>query len=151
MDGEIDTTTKSRWLTLYVILDVNTQVGECPSMVCRNSKLHSHELVTSYLQDFNIFWLRYSPDHKHYPYWSHHRCKVMLYGINNGSESYSGMKIPWPERAVSVRIRPEAPETTNHRLVSGINMNRSRVISTLCKCVIRNGLLISILINCLFL
>lgn len=54
MGGEIDTTTKSRRLSLYEILDVNTQVGECPSMVCRNSKLHSHELVTSYLQDFNM-------------------------------------------------------------------------------------------------
>ena len=42
MDGEIDTTTKSRWLSLYEIMDVNTHGGECPSMVCRNKKLYSH-------------------------------------------------------------------------------------------------------------
>ena len=41
MDGEIDTTTKSRWLSLYEILDINTLGSECPSMVCRNKKLYS--------------------------------------------------------------------------------------------------------------
>ena len=36
---------------LCEILDVNTQVGECNSMVCGNKKIHSHGLATHYLQD----------------------------------------------------------------------------------------------------
>lgn len=61
MDGEIDTTTNSRRLSLDEILDVNTHSGECPSMVCRNKKLHSHRLVTSYLQDFNMVKIQSRP------------------------------------------------------------------------------------------
>ena len=39
---------------------------------------------------------------------------------NNGGESHSGKKIPWPETAVRVRVPPEALErlyklmTSNH-------------------------------------
>ena len=59
MDGEIDTTTKSRWLSLYEILDVNTHSSEYPQYdipvwYVGIKKLYSQGIGHIYLQDFNM-------------------------------------------------------------------------------------------------
>ena len=53
MCGEIGTTAKSRWLSLYEILDANIKGDGCPSMVCGDKKIHSHELAYTLLARFH--------------------------------------------------------------------------------------------------
>ena len=66
MDGEIDTTTKSRWLSLYEILDINAHSGECqydmPVWYVGIKNYTRRGLATSTCKI--SIWFRASPDHK---------------------------------------------------------------------------------------
>ena len=56
---------------------------------------------------------------------------MILYGLNNGDENHSGtrhegLKIPWPEMAVWVRIPPEAHQLSQSETVQGTCLLNSR-------------------------